>query len=55
MLAAALAKALGGIKLGEFMEEIGLGKDHWQDFWISCVSGCVLIYTVCLDFLWIWI
>jgi hypothetical protein len=43
MLADALTKALGGVKLGELVEDIGLGYDHGQDLdsWI---------YILCLDF-----
>ena len=43
MLADALTKALGGVKLGEFVEEIGLGYDHGQDF------GFPLFQIVYLD------
>lgn len=58
MLADALTKTLGGVKLGEFVEDIGLEQDHGQD--LDYVDFLVFrlytwIYTVYLDFLWIWI
>jgi len=47
MLPNALTKALGGVKLSEFMEEIGLGQDHGQDF--RCpFSQIVYLHSHCV-------
>ena len=53
MLADALTKALGGVKLGEFVKEIGLGSDHGQGLDFLCFRLCIWISTVCLGFVWI--
>jgi len=52
MLADALNEALRGVKLGEFLEDIGLGMRHGQDLdcWISFVSDCVFGFR--LDLHW---
>jgi len=43
MLADTLTNSLGGVKFGKFVEEIGLGLNHGQDF------GLPLFQIVHLD------